>query len=120
MSDTEKTLAEKFKIPRKEYSVFDCEGREIKLRKPNYMEQRGFMGSFQNLNQGEMIYDQMLQYVFMIDKEIVPVPSTQLERDWLGQKLDEAEDGIEVLRDAVNLHFLTAKPKGVDTALKNS
>lgn len=108
-----------FIIPRKRVSVTDCNGRVIVLQKPNFNEKRHFaIARGDKLSAYLMILTEPLQYIFSIDGVETGVPTSEIELDWLGEKLDEAEDAMEGVSKAVNDEFLTAKKQ--DEALKNS
>ena len=107
-----------FVIPRKRVSVTDCNGRVIVLQKPSFKEKMGFaVARGDKLSAYVMILTEPLQYIFSINGEETGVPTSDIELEWLGEKLDEAEDAMEVVSKAVNDEFLTAKKQ--DDALKN-
>ena len=108
-----------FVIPRKRVSVTDSNGRIIVLQKPNFKEKMGFaVARGDKLSSYVMLLTEPLQYIFSISGEETGVPTSDIELEWLGEKLDEADDAMEVVSKAVNDEFLTAKKQ--DESLKNS
>lgn len=111
-----------FVIPRKRVEMTDPGGRVIVLQKPNFKEKMGFaVARGEQLSAYVMILTEPLQYIFSIEGEETGVPTSDIELEWLGEKVDEVDGAIDAIATKVNEEFMGGKKSASqDKALKNS
>lgn len=115
---TLKPSEEIVKLANAEVTVTDARGRVLTLKKPGVLAQLRLVKALGDTAANDTYRLMVLPvlYVSMIDGDVVPPPSSELEVEALFQQLDD--DGLRAIGEAVKKHFGAANPKSEEAELK--